>query len=791
MDIPENLTRYKSYDSSYQPLWDAEDRRKPNPSISVENPKVALTRDTKCLAFISHFPLHSIPLAATATAVQLTFRQVYWADEAMWDSKWYLLNLSHQATIDFLQFAAKLHEILIVASLSAIILHFLRRKLVGKNGLPFGIMVGAYQVGSVEYLLSKSFRNPLFSSLFSRQFGTWMLVVLLGMSIAYANLVGPASAVALEPSLDWWSMSDPFNTSSHVMSYILKPFDTVYPLALRNSTQYADCDGEWTDFFCPASGFLQLTEWVAAWRYEGITYSPTMTNIWGQGQRNVSMTAMLRQPGATFEAVALSTTLLAEVLSLVDGFWSLVHSGALGSIAKVQRLKLTTSKETPIFMPLLQTQCNAWDYTAAVSDFQVPTPGLDGLRIPNTPGIEFETSSLTNFSGPNSNRYLDHGWKVPEYAWNFTRPMDAVNVTWIDTSDLKSSHGRSISPSLGVLVTVPYFYELYLDNGTNTTGQGSLLVSCIVDARWAAAEMVYDPSGSNVVGHNLTDLSKFIDKDDENSRERWGLSESIAIGPDYASLIDTKNLTGDDLTLFGELIGTFVEDRQANVSINGGVATEQMIQQFLPGNKSYEPENYIAESCQTIATILGTALADGISRHDLKPQNLGVFFSPTPDGQISYVNLLTQAYREIALVNASILLDPNVPVDFVIERYGWGYGFNSPTSKFAIAVLLVHAIIVILYVAYYITFLFSAGGWKSQAWGSVEDLLALAINSRPTDQLRNTGAGIDMSSTIMLPLQVRERHSKHQHVQAELVVGERVWNINDDEALLKVGRSYA
>ncbi|KAF2973081.1 hypothetical protein GQX73_g655 [Xylaria multiplex] len=786
-----------SYGSAYQPLWNDEDQLKPSPNASIEKRKVALTRDVKCLAFLSHFLLHLIPLAATATAVQLSLRQVYWADDAMWDSKWYLLNLSQQATMDFLQFAAKLHEILIVASLSAIILHFLRRKLVGKNGLPLGILGGAYQVGSIEYFFSKSFQRPLFSNLISRQLGTWVFILFLGMSIIYANLVGPASAVALEPSLDWWSIPDPFNTSSQVKSYILKPFDTVYPLELRNSTQNSECadwDGRLTGFFCPDGGFFQLIEWVLAWRFEGITYSPTMANVWGHGRRNISTTTILRKTYTGLETVVLSTTLLAEVLSLVDGFWLLVHGGTLGSISKVQRLKLTTSKETPIFMPLLQTQCTAWDYTAAISDFNVPTPGLPGLRtpVPYSPGIEFETSLLTNFSGPALNRYLDNGWKVPENAWNFTRPMDAVNVTWIGASDLKSFDSRSISSSLGVLVTIPYFYELHLQNGSSTTGQGSLLVPCIVDARWAAAEMIYDPNGNDVVGHNLTDLSKFVVEDTWNSRQIWGLSEPITISPDYVSLIDSKNLTRDDQqTLFGQLIGAFVEDRWINASVNDGAVTKRIIQHFVPGNKTIERETYISETCKTIATILGTALADGISRHGLQRQNLGVFFSPKPDGQISYINLLKQAYLKVSLVNSSILLDSNVPINFDIERYGWGYGFNSPTAKFAIAVLLVHAIIVILYFAYYITFWLSDTGWKSKAWGSIEELLALAINSRPTEQLRNTGAGIDLSSTIMLPVRVRERHGKHQHMQAELIVGERDRDIYNDEALLKVGRPYA
>lgn len=79
-----------------------------NSSSSREQPKIALRGGFSW----THPLVHLLPVAATLGVLQLTFRGVYWDDEAAYDTRWQAL----------LQFPAKLHEILIVGSLSAMVL---------------------------------------------------------------------------------------------------------------------------------------------------------------------------------------------------------------------------------------------------------------------------------------------------------------------------------------------------------------------------------------------------------------------------------------------------------------------------------------------------------------------------------------------------------------------------------------------------------------------------------------------------------------------------------------------
>jgi hypothetical protein len=75
---------------------------------SRERPKIPLRRGFSW----THPLVHLLPVAATLGVLQLSFRGVYWDDEAAYDTRWGAI----------LQFPAKLHEILIVGSLSAMVL---------------------------------------------------------------------------------------------------------------------------------------------------------------------------------------------------------------------------------------------------------------------------------------------------------------------------------------------------------------------------------------------------------------------------------------------------------------------------------------------------------------------------------------------------------------------------------------------------------------------------------------------------------------------------------------------
>lgn len=73
-----------------------------------ERPKIALTKRFSWL----HPLVHLLPVGVTLGILQLSFRMVYWDDDTRYDTRW-------QAV---LQFPAKLHEILVVGSLSAMVL---------------------------------------------------------------------------------------------------------------------------------------------------------------------------------------------------------------------------------------------------------------------------------------------------------------------------------------------------------------------------------------------------------------------------------------------------------------------------------------------------------------------------------------------------------------------------------------------------------------------------------------------------------------------------------------------
>ncbi len=125
----------------------------------LEEPKVALDTGFWSSFLCYGLIMHTIALGLTLGICQLSWRSVYWADYDHWQPKWFLLNLDQNGSSNLLQFAAKIHEIFVIASLSLMVVHVVRRMLIGR-GVPLGLLAGAYQVGSAEYFVSPPFSRP-------------------------------------------------------------------------------------------------------------------------------------------------------------------------------------------------------------------------------------------------------------------------------------------------------------------------------------------------------------------------------------------------------------------------------------------------------------------------------------------------------------------------------------------------------------------------------------------------------------------------------------------------------
>lgn len=110
--------------------------------------------------------------------------------------------------------------------------------------------------------------------------------------------------------------------------------------------------------------------------------------------------------------------------------------------------------------------------------------------------------------------------------------------------------------------------------------------------------------------------------------------------------------------------------------------------------------------------------------------------------------------------------------------YGWIYSASGTTTRLAISVMLTYCALVLGHIIYS-----AKSGVSSTAWDSAAELVALAINSTPTQILQNTCAGIVGRQAFKTPVRVMATAPRH----LELVFGE----VKDPNAqTLRMNKKY-
>lgn len=124
--------------------------------------------------------------------------------EIIWNSKGRYIGDTFDKQ-SYYQFAAKVHEITLQASLVSIVLSYIRFQLTFGDGLPFGAFLSGLQITQVSYLWSTELWSSVFVS--SKSFRFRSKLALLGMVIIcglIAATAGPSSAVLLIPRQTRW-----------------------------------------------------------------------------------------------------------------------------------------------------------------------------------------------------------------------------------------------------------------------------------------------------------------------------------------------------------------------------------------------------------------------------------------------------------------------------------------------------------------------------------------------------------------------------------------------------------
>lgn len=112
--------------------------------------------------------------------------------------------------------------------------------------------------------------------------------------------------------------------------------------------------------------------------------------------------------------------------------------------------------------------------------------------------------------------------------------------------------------------------------------------------------------------------------------------------------------------------------------------------------------------------------------------------------------------------------------------YGWLYSSSGTTTQLAITVMLAYCVLVFGHIIYS-----AVSGVSSTAWDSSAELVALAMNSSPTETLQNTCAGIVGRQALKTPVRVLATDPGH----LELVFGE-VKNPNAQTSELMMNEKY-
>lgn len=144
-------------------------------------------------AFIACY-VHIIPLAVTAFVVSINLSSPFLENEGSPDQ-----NL----LMNGLQFAAKLHEIFMAASLSLVAVNFIQYELFIGRGLPLNSVPAGFQITSFSSIFSS---RPWEKKLFvkgskARRIG---FIALLSLLVVLCATTGPSSAILILPATGWW-----------------------------------------------------------------------------------------------------------------------------------------------------------------------------------------------------------------------------------------------------------------------------------------------------------------------------------------------------------------------------------------------------------------------------------------------------------------------------------------------------------------------------------------------------------------------------------------------------------
>ncbi|KAK3356711.1 hypothetical protein B0T25DRAFT_566048 [Lasiosphaeria hispida] len=658
--------------------------------------------------------VHVPPMTIAGVLVYINLKRLFWFYESTVSKQSYM-GPSVDTIKNLLQLAAKVHELLIAASLGAIILKLFQRRLVEKK-LPFGLLTGAYRVGDVAYIFSGQFWGSLHSQ-------TTLVPLLLGIFLLVTTivltLVGPASAILMVPELDWFPLSDAFSNIQGPIFYNRSPNDT-WPRVLDGSArgvEYCDSEAGLVAYQCPAGGYSELWNWVSGWEISTLTNYPTFQEPVGGLRRQLILGGVFGEQyedGLTTFTTTVSMPSMLTISRLLE--YSRYKSVDLGSLSKASRYRLKTLDNTPIYQPLVQTGCSAYNR----EDFLAATKPV---------GAMYDTSFIECFGDPQCERLIAEKRYAQSDLWNSTSLSPRIALFGAN---------ESFEHPLFASASIPYW------SGKEKEVK-VWVFTCAIMAHWAPSVLTVSPSESALVVSNITDLADVFHRTDVESLPPMGPAINIKdswvrfLNPELpvanlpnSTSLNSSSAAAKTYTPLGMLLGVLLAGAQNNT-----------VSVFDPAGGYVGGVDFAKTVLQKL---LGAMVADGLAR---VASDQGSFaLVADDDTNMTFANFgkrpglaagdgtgnLSPGELNYSREEMHEAIRNKVIYEFDVERYGYGSGKEGPTMGFALAVMYIYFVIVgsyALYVACAMYFQRPRGLSTVVAWGDVQNMLLLAWNSKP------------------------------------------------------------
>lgn len=576
-----------------------------------ERQKIAMERD-RSIAFLRCL-VHMAPLTGVLILFYLNFSRIYIGPELK--------------GISGLQFAAKIHELMMVASLGSAAFSYLRYHLTLGDGLPFGAVFSGLQMYQLAYLWSPEFWGSVSSRHIALRNKISLILVII-LTVVLASTVGPASAACMIPRPGNWPAGKSF------LSFNGSLID-LYPTILRADDVPESCSN--TTFMtlwkprrrCPSDGWQDLLSNLETVVDSGRNFS-TRTSI--------QETYILKR---TFY-----TKLVEPYPRLVD------RDEAITSASRTQpRILPKTLGDAAVMHGYTSSALQSMDIMDSHASVHCSPERPMSASSEGVPNIIWFNSSTTISAGYTNLSDIDIQRQTPP---------NRLSLLFVPIRQTSST-----ALPIGMVVV--------------NRRDGPLNIStCSFDAGWLPATM----------------------------RWTWESWTTESINPAF----DSYNHNHESSSL--------LDLRRANMTADW----LRYVNPIIAGNDT---------------TVFETLLGALMAKITYWPAP-AIFYAPLASSLISLALSNVPPTRDVDVYGPDLVTQSSTERLWIQKyTYGLSYGPSSPAVRLALGILMLYCLVVVVHIYFSLR-----SGLSSASWDSMAEMMALGMNSRPTNSLQNTCAGI-------------------------------------------------